>query len=358
MDHRKIVDVTIPGGAGYSVTIGTALETARQAAVERFGGGRLLVTDDNVAPHYLAGVAADCGATETVTRPAGEATKTPAKLFELVRTAAAARLDRAGVIIALGGGVIGDLAGLAAALFMRGIAFVNFPTSLLAMVDASIGGKTAVDLPEGKNLLGAFHQPAAVVADISMLSTLPDAEWRSGMAELIKTALVGDAALLDLLEHQTLSGLREQPAQLVEIVHRAATVKAGVVMRDEREAGERMKLNAGHTIGHALESASGYALSHGAAVAIGLVAEATIAERLGLPCPVGFVARLSSLLASFGLPVTSDPALAPAAISYLAADKKHRAGRLHMALPVAPGDVQIRADVPPALLEEALHGKR
>ncbi|MGE3854891.1 MAG: 3-dehydroquinate synthase family protein, partial [Planctomycetota bacterium] len=227
-----------------------------------------------------------------------------------------------------------------------------------AMVDAAIGGKTGVDLPEGKNLLGAFHQPRAVVCDMALLASLPEAEWRNGMAEVIKTAIVGDAALFAELvsASSTLEALRTDYARSAEVVRRCVEVKGGIVMRDERESGERMQLNAGHTIGHAIEAASHYRLPHGQAVAIGLALEARVAQQLGL-ADASFVADLDRLLAHYGLPTTPPDDLVNMAQPFLRFDKKRHAGKTRYALPCAPGSVRVVDDVDAAVVEAVLLGK-
>ena len=353
---RTTIEINIQGVASYHVSVGASLGSVRRDALEPFAGKRLIVTDTNVAPHHLETALQDCDASSSVVLPAGEQHKTTDAMVEVVRAAANAGLDRGSVIIALGGGVIGDVAGLAAALFMRGIAFVNLPTTLLSMVDASIGGKTGVDLPEGKNLLGAFHQPRAVISDVAMLDSLPEAEWRHGMAEVIKTAIIGDAPLLDLLEQHTLDSIRHDHGLAVQIVQRCAEVKAGVVMRDVFESGERMQLNAGHTVGHALEAASSFNLAHGAAVAIGLVQEARLAELVGQPVADGFVARLTAVCKRYGLPTVPDPTMIDAALPRLRFDKKRLSGKARYALPVAPGRVELVEHIDETLVERILRG--
>jgi 3-dehydroquinate synthase len=248
--------------------------------------------------------------------------------------------------VAVGGGVIGDMAGFAAATFMRGLRWVNAPTTLLAMVDASLGGKTGVDLPVGKNLVGAFHPPSLVVSDPFALNTLPEAERISGMAEVIKHGLLGDAALFESLEVSTAFGSLDQ-------LQRAIEVKIRVVEADPFEKGERATLNLGHTIGHGVESASGYRLRHGEAVAIGLVAETWIAEQMGL-AERGLTDRLSHLLKHTELP-TRAPGLDPAAIcAAMSSDKKKAGGQLKFALPKRVGEAVWGVEVDEALLIEAL----
>ncbi len=285
-----------------------------------------------------------------VLRP-GEASKTLGPLADLWETWAAAGLDRHSLILALGGGVVGDLAGFAAATYMRGVPWLNLPTSLLAMVDAAVGGKTGIDLPAGKNLVGAFHPPRAVLADPELLRTLPTAHWRYGLAEVLKHALLdGDTALLTLLE-QGLDAVRRAAD---EVVRRAVAIKVAVVQRDPYErAGLRAQLNAGHTVAHAIEAALDYTYPHGAAVAIGLVVEAALAAALGL-APREWPYQVAAWAHGLGLP-TRIPAEVGWAAFYRALqhDKKRRGRQVLFALPVAVGQVQPGVTVPEAALHDA-----
>jgi 3-dehydroquinate synthase len=231
------------------------------------------------------------------------------------------------VLVALGGGMVGDVTGFAAATFLRGIPFVQVPTSLLAMVDASVGGKTGVNLPEGKNLVGSFHQPRAVVIDPVTLRTLPAREWGAGIAEVVKKAAIWDAGFFAELERDA-EALRREPARLEAVIERAVRIKAEVVSRDEREADLRMLLNFGHTLGHAIEALLGYRrLLHGEAVAIGMVYAARRSEALGC-APAGTADRIASLLERFGLPVAVPPFPRRAYLEALRVDKKTRDSRI------------------------------
>lgn len=266
-----------------------------------------------------------------VTLPAGEQHKTLATVSRLYDEFLNHGLERSGAVIAIGGGVIGDLTGFAAATFMRGVRWVNVPTTLLAMVDAAIGGKTGVDLPQGKNLVGAFHPPSLVAADPLALGTLPAAERIAGMAEVVKHGIIGCTPLFESLERAEAFGSLEQLRQAME-------VKIKIVEADPFEKGERAKLNLGHTIGHGIEAASGYALRHGEAVSIGLAAEARLAERIGL-AESGLAVRIERALSRIGLP-TRCPDLDPVAIrAAMNADKKKSGGQLRFALPKKIGDV-------------------
>ncbi|MCP9850144.1 3-dehydroquinate synthase [Cyanobium sp. Morenito 9A2] len=287
---------------------------------------------------------------------AGEEQKTPATLGLIHDGAFAARLERGSAIVALGGGVVGDMAGFAAATWLRGIAVVQVPTTLLAMVDAAIGGKTGVNHPGGKNLIGAFHQPKLVLIDPGTLATLPEREFRAGMAEVIKYGVIGDPDLFAELEGAAdlsrLDGL--DPALLQGLLERSAAAKARVVAADEREGGLRAILNYGHTLGHAVENLSGYGtFLHGEAVGLGMLAAGAIAVASGL-WSVEDQQRQRALIAKAGLPLCL-PSLDPAAVlSSLQSDKKVRDGRVRFVLPTAIGHVEIRDDVEPSLIRQVL----
>lgn len=279
--------------------------------------------------------------------PAGEAHKTLETTAGLWAQFVEGGLERGSLVVALGGGVVGDMSGFAAAAFLRGVDWVNLPTTLLAMVDASIGGKTGIDLPQGKNLVGAFHTPRLVLADPLVLSTLPVGEVRSGMAEVVKHGVIGDPALLDACAE----GPQGLNAGWEWLVRRAAAVKVRVIEADPYEQGLREVLNFGHTLGHALEKASGYRLRHGEAVAIGMVAETRLAERLGL-AERGLSEYLAAIITRWGLPVEAPAGLEAAQIrAALTVDKKRRDGQLRFSLPRSPGQV-LHGIVVPA--EEAL----
>ncbi len=273
-----------------------------------------------------------------VTVPPGEDSKSLDQVRRLCQELVRARLDRGSALLGLGGGVIGDLAGFVAAILYRGISFVNLPTTLLAQVDSSIGGKTGVNLPEGKNLVGAFHQPRLVVADVLTLQTLPEREFRSGLAEVVKHGMIADAVLFDRLEEQADRILARDPGTLLEIVSACSVIKARVVEADERESGLRAMLNFGHTVGHAVEAALGYgAITHGEAVAHGMVVAAALSVRRGL-CPEGDAARLRDLLRRFGLLGVSLPS--PESLeTYMVSDKKARDGVLQFVLTGGVGSV-------------------
>jgi shikimate kinase/3-dehydroquinate synthase len=270
-----------------------------------------------------------------VTLPPGEEHKTLAGVGAIWDAALGAGVDRDALVVAAGGGVVGDLAGFAAACLLRGVHFVQVPTTLLAMVDASVGGKTGFDHPAGKNLVGAFHQPCAVVADLAHLSTLPARERTAGLAEVVKIALACDAALLDTLERDAALLARGDRGALGPVVRAAIEAKIRVVRDDERESGARALLNLGHTVGHALEAHGGYARwLHGEAVALGIVAEMEATAALGFT-PPQLVERARALLAAMGLPTRVGAAELAASWPYVAADKKR--ARDAVRLPVVTG---------------------
>jgi shikimate kinase/3-dehydroquinate synthase len=354
------------GDRSYEIRIGQALLLRAAGYLRARGlGGRLaLLTHPRLDALYgrpLAASLREAGyEVTTVLVPPSESSKSLRVAGRVYDALVDARLDRTAALLALGGGVAGDLGGFVAATFLRGVAWVAIPTTLLAQVDASIGGKTGVNHPRAKNLIGAVHQPALVLADLDTLRSLPRRELRSGMAEVIKTAVIGAPDLLEGLEGTLRAALARRPDALLRIVSRCAAYKAEVVAGDEREAGGRIALNYGHTIGHGIEAAAGYrGLTHGEAVAVGMTLEARLAVRLGI-CGADLAERQTRLLEAAGLParlaqVRRGRPPAPAAIlGAMAHDKKARAGRLRFVLPAAPGRTVVRDDVPTALLEEVL----
>ncbi|HET9003946.1 MAG TPA: 3-dehydroquinate synthase [Gemmatimonadaceae bacterium] len=305
-----------------------------------------VVSDPNVAPLYVERVRASLagaapGATMSLLLvPPGEEHKTRELWAHLTDELLASGAGRDTTIVALGGGVVGDLAGFVAATYMRGIPVVQLPTTLLAMVDASVGGKTGVDTPAGKNLVGAFHPPAAVIADPDTLASLPAPELRSGSAEMIKHGVVADARYFDQVAAILPSLAADDtgiPSELTALIARSVEIKAAVVADDERERGRRKILNFGHTLGHAIETVSGYRLLHGEAVAIGMALESEIAERIGV-AEAGTAMRVRAALTAGGLPVVVPLGIDPAEIlAATRSDKKARGGRVEYALPAAVG---------------------
>lgn len=301
-----------------------------------------IITDRHVAPLYAGRVAGALGAERTgiFQLPAGEEHKTRESWARLTDELLAAGFGRDTTVVALGGGVVGDLAGFVAATYMRGVPFVQVPTTLLAMIDASIGGKTGVDTPAGKNLVGAFHQPAAVIVDPDTLATLPPTQLRAGAAEAIKHGIVADAAYFERVAALLPTVLSDPcgPA-MRDLIAGSIAIKADVVARDAREGGVRKTLNFGHTLGHAIEAESGYRLLHGEAVAIGMTLEGELAERIGI-AEHGTAARVRAAVERAGLPAARPAALSPERILVATrSDKKARRGAVEYALPRRVGEM-------------------
>jgi len=324
---------------------------------KHLSGAVLIVTDQTVAGHYLQGLVqttAEFAPAELVLPP-GEEAKTIESWHAIVEKLAAIGAQRDATVVALGGGVIGDLAGFAAAGYMRGIRVVQVPTTLLAQVDAAIGGKTGFNLAAGKNLVGAFHQPAAVMVDVETLATLDQRDFLAGLAEVVKYGAIGDIEFIGWLEDNVGALLQRRAEALETAVARAAAHKIEVVEADEREAGQRALLNFGHTFGHAIETATGYArYRHGEAVAIGMHLAAALSARLGM---IGDddAARLSDLLSALGLPVEPPRDIDPKTLlGHMRLDKKNRAGRIRLILLQALGAAVIRDDIEPNTLMELL----
>ena len=337
------VQVDIPG-AGHEIVIGHGLAHLVGPALRRSGAGNtvVLVTDPNVgkahADHVLEALREAGCAPALFTVPVGEAAKQMDELARLYEYLAALRLDRGGALIALGGGAVGDLTGFAAATWLRGVRYVHIPTTLLAMVDSSIGGKTAINLPSGKNLVGAVHQPAAILCDLEYLGTLPEAEYRSGMAEVCKAAIIAEPAFADWLGASSARLQSRDPDAIGEAVRRAAAVKAVVVSDDPTEGGRRAILNYGHTIGHALERALGYGtIRHGEAVAWGMEAAAQLSLLTGR-CGPDLPEQQRALLRAYGLLQTRPKASRRDLLDAMEHDKKSRNGVARWVLLRAFGD--------------------
>lgn len=338
------------GERRYPIRIGRGLLDAPEALAALVTGRHaLVVTDGNVAPHYLARVQAALAgkAAQALVLPPGEQEKTLARFTEVMAALAAMGASRDATVVALGGGVVGDLAGFAAACWMRGVRFVQLPTTLLAMVDSSVGGKTAVDLPQGKNLVGAFHQPAAVLADTATLDTLPEREFCAGLAEVVKYGAIADAEFFAWLEDNAEALMARNPDALAHAIATSCRHKAGIVARDETEQGERMLLNFGHTFGHAIETEQGYGgLLHGEAVAVGMVLAARLSADLGR-APWSDTARLAALLERLDLPVALPPGLSgEALLGRMKLDKKAVSGRIRLILWAGLGQAEVVPDVP------------
>lgn len=338
---------SVPVGLGsraYEVLIGPGLiDQAGPRIAPLLKRARLaVVADETVAALHGERLGAALGAAGVEARlvvvPPGEASKSFEGLAELTDRLLALELDRGDLVAAFGGGVVGDLAGFAAAVYKRGIDFVQIPTTLLAQVDSSVGGKTAIDTPRGKNLVGAFHQPRLVLADLSVLDSLPDREMRCGYAEVVKYGLLGDFGFFEWLEANAAAVLAREPAALGRAVARSVEMKAEIVAEDEREAGRRALLNLGHTFGHALEAEMGFGegLLHGEAVGLGMAMAFRFSARQGL-CPGQDAARAEAAIAAAGLPVRlaearERPFAADALLAHMAQDKKAEDGRITLIL--------------------------
>lgn len=317
----------------------------------------IIVTDTSVGPIYAQRVAEALSrsqiASETITLPAGEASKSFATLERLMDDLLSRRVERGITLIALGGGVIGDLTGFAASILLRGVPFVQIPTTLLSQVDSSVGGKTGINTARGKNLVGSFYQPRLVLADIETLNSLPRRELLAGYAEVVKYGLLGDAAFFTWLEQNGRALVEGDLAARREAVHRSCAAKAAIVAEDEREQGRRALLNLGHTFGHALEAELGYdgRLLHGEGVAIGMVMAFSLSAQLGLGPDAAQIARISHHLESVGLP-TSPLAIAGVdwqvdrLIDHMSRDKKVQDGRITFILARGIGRAEVRRDVP------------
>ena len=331
-----MTQIKVQTAEAYDVSIGEGVASAAPQFVrEALGRARkaALVTDSNVGPLYaerIAGALSAAGLDAPVfTFPAGERSKNLATYGEMLDFLAAHRLDRTDVVVALGGGVAGDMAGFAAATFKRGVAFVQIPTSLLAMVDSSVGGKTGVDLAAGKNLVGAFHQPRAVFCDTLFLRTLPDAWRMDGMGEVLKYAILGDAELFARLERMPFEPIGERE------IAGCISMKRDVVERDEREGGMRKLLNLGHTFAHAIEKLSGYKVSHGRAVATGIAMVARVAAKRGM-LPAADCSRIEALVSAMGYDARTEFGAADLAAAVLD-DKKVSGDAIDLVLPRAIG---------------------
>ncbi len=343
---ERAVRVSAASGA-YDVHVGAGvLARAGAIAREAAGGGRCcVVTETNVGPLYAEELEASLASAgyevaPRLTFPAGEPSKNLGTLAGLLEGLAERGLTRDDVVVALGGGVTGDVAGLAAALYLRGCPVVQVPTSLLAMVDSSVGGKTAVDLPAGKNLAGAFWQPSAVVADVRCLSTVSPELFRDSCGEVVKHAVLADARMLDDLTRSPLTAPGVGEARLVDVVARNVEIKRDVVDADERERGLRQTLNLGHTLGHAIESASGFSLGHGSCVAAGLCMVSRASARMGW-CSEETAARIVACVEAHGLPTGSDVP-AETLMGYVGHDKKRHGDSVNLVVPVEPGRVEVR----------------
>jgi 3-dehydroquinate synthase len=373
LKHSEFVTVDVAlGDRAYDIVIGRDLmqSLGPRVAALRPGARAAIVTDRKVAGHWLDNAEASlsrCGiAASRIIVEEGETSKTFAGLERVSEALIAAKVERNDLVIALGGGVVGDLAGFAAAILRRGVDFVQVPTTLLAQVDSSVGGKTGINSPQGKNLLGAFHQPLLVIADTAVLDTLSPRQFRSGYAEVAKYGVLGDQAFFAWLEANH-AGIFEGGAAREHAIATSCRAKAAIVARDERETGDRALLNLGHTFGHALEAATGFSdrLYHGEGVAIGMVLAAEFSAELGMLAPADAI-RVSHHLAEVGLPTHLQDIAgfaqeglpdADALLALMAQDKKVKRGQLAFILLNAIGRAAVVPDVEPTLVRDFLEKK-
>jgi 3-dehydroquinate synthase len=340
--------VAVPlASRSYSVWIGAGLEDIVERYIRSIAAGHvvMVVTDSNVegvgGSDKVKQLQASGQRVVDVVLPAGEAHKTLASVERIWDAALAVGINRGDLVVGVGGGVVGDLAGFAAATLLRGVQLGHLPTTLLSMVDSSVGGKTGFDRPEGKNLIGAFYQPRFVICDLRWLSTLPKPELQSGLAEVVKAAWIAGPAQVEFLETQAENLLAGDEQALAQAVHMAVTLKAQVVAADERESGLRMLLNLGHTVGHAIEALQDFrGMRHGEAVALGMVASAQVGAKLGISS-LQNAQRLQNLLQRLGLSTDVSPWLKePRLFQFLAADKKRAAQMINYVVAGAPGSVE------------------
>jgi 3-dehydroquinate synthase len=359
MNENPAANVRVPlGERSYSIAVGSNLLGAAASYQELpRGGSAVIVSNKTVGPLYAERLAAAIAGfypkVTVVLLPDGEAHKTWQTLQTIFDAMLAAHCDRSTIVFALGGGVIGDLAGFAAACYMRGVSYVQVPTTLLAQVDSSVGGKTGVNHPAGKNMIGAFHQPLAVVADVDVLESLPKRELVAGLAEVIKYGAVADDAFLGWIEASLPALLARDQPSLAQAVIRSCRIKAQIVASDERESGMRAILNFGHTFAHAIETGTGHGTwLHGEAVGCGMVLAADLSVRLGL-IERAFADRLARIVAAAGLPTRAPPLGDDRYLELMRVDKKARAGDLRFVVLEAPGRALLRS-VPAGSVVETL----
>ncbi len=349
------------GERSYSVLIGSDLIAQSGALFEKYGvkGRILVVTNPTVAKWYLDPLLDSLRASgyqaEAALVPDGEEFKSLEQVNGIYNQLVEGKYDRKSVLVALGGGVIGDLTGFAAATYMRGVRLIQIPTTLLAQVDSSIGGKTAVNHPKGKNLIGAFYQPGLVLSDVATFRTLPEREFNSGMVEVIKHGLILDPEYFQMIQAGLTSIGERNPEVMAKVVAGSCRIKARVVQEDETETGLRAVLNLGHTVGHALESITNYQYyKHGEAVALGILAALKIARRNGLLEETGLVQQVTTLFQSFNLPIKIPGLSAVGILSLIDLDKKVEYGKIRWVLPKRLGQVGISDQIPAETVKDTL----
>lgn len=361
MRHQEIL-VAHPNGI-YSVYVGGEI-LASTAELGGIDGQAVIITDEHVGPLYGRELSTVLSEAPLITVPAGEMHKNLETVREIYDQMLELGLDRRSTVVAFGGGVINDMAGFVAATYMRGVRFVTCPTTILSMVDASVGGKTGVDMPQGKNLIGAFLQPQAVIADLNVLATLPAAEFRSGLAEIVKHGLVSDPNLLTEITLFEWDDIFEKPLneellmRLQRLIADAIEVKRHIIEIDPFEQGIRTHLNLGHTFGHAIEKVSEFSIRHGEAVAIGLVCAAHLSSAIGLG-PPDLQYFIENILRHVGLPIRLPAKYDPEAIfAAMALDKKKAGRNLRYILPEGIGQLRVAGEIPPEQVLETLNALR
>ncbi len=347
------------GDRSYPIHVGAGLLSQRELIEPALGGARaVVITNETVAPLYGEIIKQLLGHNfaDQIVLPDGEQFKTLETISAIYDRLMAGKYDRKTTLVALGGGVIGDITGFAAATYQRGVNFIQIPTTLLAQVDSSVGGKTGVNHPQGKNMIGAFYQPRCVLADTDTLLTLPEREVKAGLAEVIKYGLIIDAGFFQWLQDNHEAVLALSAEQLIQVIKTCCEIKADVVVRDERESGIRALLNLGHTFGHAIETASGYGnLLHGETVAMGMVMAADLSRRLGWIDSESAVKVRAVLEQSYGMPVVPPADITVKQyLDLMASDKKAEAGRIRFVLLRQIGNAELTADVEENLLTETL----
>ncbi|GMW02922.1 MAG: 3-dehydroquinate synthase [Candidatus Hydrogenedentota bacterium] len=365
-DNATIIEtLTVAlGDRSYPIHIGAGALSVLPETLQNLGarGVAAICSDTNVAPLYadkVAGIVAEAGLRPAIcSMPAGEEHKRIARVEEFTGAFIEAGLDRSSVVIALGGGVVGDVVGYAAASYMRGVRFVQIPTTIVAQVDSSVGGKTGVNHPLAKNMIGAFHQPSAVIIDLTLLSSLPNREFRAGLAEVIKHGVIADAALFDYMEasHEAI-GRIDLPS-LIYPIKRSCAIKGAIVAADERENGVRANLNYGHTFGHGIEAVTKYSVFlHGEAIALGMHAAAELGKNLGL-VDEAFVTRQNRCMEQYGLPIAWPELPVNEVVEAMRRDKKVRHGTMKFIVPEGMGRVIHRLDVTEEQARQALEAVR
>ena len=349
------VDIVLDDDRVYRVLIGSGAISNKASWVEALGSKVAVITNATVGDLYMDALASAIDRDlDVIEIGDGEEFKNLKTFSQVIDRLVDGGHSRDSTIIALGGGVVGDIAGFVAASYQRGIGYIQVPTTLLAQVDSSVGGKTAVNHPSGKNLIGAFYQPNLVIADTDTLESLPEREYLAGIAEVIKYGVIGDPEFFQWLEENVKDVSGREPSAMEHAIHRSCQLKAGIVTEDEREMGNRVKLNFGHTFAHAIETTTGYtSYLHGEAVAIGMVMAADLSVRMDL-CQPDTADRIRQLIEAYRLPVAPPKIPTPVMLETMARDKKVIGGRMRFVLVKRIGEVSVESDVPQRALEETL----